>query len=309
MSGPDLTSVLMDQLGVEMAKEEGFGSGLWAEIKRRHKRVRQHDEDEPEDESVVDGQPEVALVAPSHENVTEVGPAPEAEPAPDAESDVEAGLAAEAEPEQEAADEELDEELDEIWAEYEAPAPVETLEPEAELADDPEPGHFTEPALELVAEPWAAPEPEDVEREAEAEPEVEELDEMWAEYAAPGPLELPDPEPATDPEPEQEFELPELEPAAEAEPEFEPESRDEPEAVEATVPALELVTQPWFPEEPEAGEAGPEPVAAESEETAALRAELEEAREDLARLQGMLADAMTALTALSAETGGAPYAE
>ena len=132
---------------------------------------------------------------------------------------------------------------------------------------------------------------------------------MWAEYAAPVPLELPEPEPATDPEPEPEFEPPELEPAAEAEPEFEPESGDEPEAVEATVPVLELVTQPWFPTEPEAGEAGPEPVAAESDETAALRAELEEAREDLARLQGMLADAMTALAALSAETGGAPYAE
>ena len=140
VSGPDLTSVLMDQLGVEVAKEEGFGSGLWAEIKRRHKRVRQHGEDEPEGESGVDGQPEVALVAPIRENVYEVGPAPEAEPAPDAESDVEAGLAAEAEPEQEAADEELDQELDEIWAEYEAPAPVETLEPEAEPGTTRSPG-------------------------------------------------------------------------------------------------------------------------------------------------------------------------
>ena len=36
VSGPDLTSALMDQLGVEISKEEGYGSGLWAEIKRRH---------------------------------------------------------------------------------------------------------------------------------------------------------------------------------------------------------------------------------------------------------------------------------
>jgi thiamine pyrophosphate-dependent acetolactate synthase large subunit-like protein len=33
VSGPDLTQTLMEQLGVELKKEEGFGSGLWAAIK------------------------------------------------------------------------------------------------------------------------------------------------------------------------------------------------------------------------------------------------------------------------------------
>jgi hypothetical protein len=38
-----------------------------------------------------------------------------------------------------------------------------------------------------------------------------------------------------------------------------------------------------------------------------LRAELARAREDLAHIQGMLADAMTALAALTAEAQGVPY--
>src|SRR5712692_10742351 len=59
VSGPDLTSALMDQLGVEISKEEGFGSGLWAEIKRRHKRVRPDDEEDHEPDA--DAAPPIAL--------------------------------------------------------------------------------------------------------------------------------------------------------------------------------------------------------------------------------------------------------
>jgi hypothetical protein len=233
VSGPDLTSVLMDQLGVEVAKEEGFGSGLWAEIKRRHKRVRQG-EDEPDEEGI-DVQPDITLVAAYVESDHEPEPEPELEVEPEAEhapeAEAEHAFEAEHEPEPELAEPEpvvADEELDGIWAEYEAPAPVETFE--------------LEPAAEL--DPELAPEPE--------VPELEEaeLDEIRAEYA---PL------------------------------------------------ALELVTDPWSTPEPE-------PVGAESGEAAALRAELEDAREDIARLHGMLADAMAALAALSAETGGDAYA-
>ena len=36
ISSPELTQVLMEQLGREVAKEEGFGTGLWAEIHRRN---------------------------------------------------------------------------------------------------------------------------------------------------------------------------------------------------------------------------------------------------------------------------------
>ena len=38
VSAPDLTAALADQLGVEVMREQSFGSGLWAEIKRRHGR-------------------------------------------------------------------------------------------------------------------------------------------------------------------------------------------------------------------------------------------------------------------------------
>ncbi len=50
VSGPVLTTVLGEQLGVKMEKQEGFGSGLWSEIKRRHPRVgRDEDADEPQE--------------------------------------------------------------------------------------------------------------------------------------------------------------------------------------------------------------------------------------------------------------------
>jgi len=38
ISSPELTQALMEQLGREVAKEEGFGSGLWSEIRRRNAR-------------------------------------------------------------------------------------------------------------------------------------------------------------------------------------------------------------------------------------------------------------------------------
>ena len=40
VSRPELTTVLAEQLGVVLAKQEGFGAGLWSEIKRRHPRGR-----------------------------------------------------------------------------------------------------------------------------------------------------------------------------------------------------------------------------------------------------------------------------
>jgi hypothetical protein len=50
VSRPDLTAVLAEQLGVAMEKQEGFGSGLWSEIRRRHPRVgRDEDADEPQE--------------------------------------------------------------------------------------------------------------------------------------------------------------------------------------------------------------------------------------------------------------------
>jgi len=40
VSGPELTAALMKQFGVEMTKQEGFGAGLWTEIRRRHRDAR-----------------------------------------------------------------------------------------------------------------------------------------------------------------------------------------------------------------------------------------------------------------------------
>jgi murein DD-endopeptidase MepM/ murein hydrolase activator NlpD len=45
VSGPELTSALMQQFGVEMSTQTGFGSGLWGEIKRRHRESREVDVD------------------------------------------------------------------------------------------------------------------------------------------------------------------------------------------------------------------------------------------------------------------------
>ena len=48
VSGPELTAALMQQMGVEMSTQEGFGSGLFAEIKRRHRQARVVDAPLPE---------------------------------------------------------------------------------------------------------------------------------------------------------------------------------------------------------------------------------------------------------------------
>ena len=46
VSGPALAVALAEQYGVELKTERGFGTGLWAEIDRRHREGRgQPDED------------------------------------------------------------------------------------------------------------------------------------------------------------------------------------------------------------------------------------------------------------------------
>ncbi len=56
VSGPALAVALAEQYGVELATERGFGTGLWAEIDRRHRAVRGH-EGEPETDNVVKLEP------------------------------------------------------------------------------------------------------------------------------------------------------------------------------------------------------------------------------------------------------------
>lgn len=45
ISGPTLAVALAEQYGVEIATERGFGTGLWAEIDRRHRAGRGHEQD------------------------------------------------------------------------------------------------------------------------------------------------------------------------------------------------------------------------------------------------------------------------
>ncbi len=54
VSGPALAVALAEQYGVELDTERGFGTGLWAEIDRRHRAVRGH---EPETDNVVKLEP------------------------------------------------------------------------------------------------------------------------------------------------------------------------------------------------------------------------------------------------------------
>jgi len=69
VSGPALAVALAEQYGVELATERGFGTGLWAEIDRRHRAGRP----QPDDHNVVKLEP----VAPRVEIVPDPDPDPE----------------------------------------------------------------------------------------------------------------------------------------------------------------------------------------------------------------------------------------
>jgi chromosome segregation ATPase len=68
VSSPELTAALMQQFGVEMSTQTGFGSGLWGEIKRRHRESREVDVDPNYTKLVpfADAEPEEAVL-PSYE--------------------------------------------------------------------------------------------------------------------------------------------------------------------------------------------------------------------------------------------------
>lgn len=75
VSGPALAVALAEQYGVELATERGFGTGLWAEIDRRHRAGRGH---EPRPDNVV--RLEAAAKAQPHvEVVPALAPDPELE--------------------------------------------------------------------------------------------------------------------------------------------------------------------------------------------------------------------------------------
>lgn len=291
VSGPDLTSALMDQLGVEISKEEGFGSGLWAEIKRRHKRVRPEGEDIDDDmrpdqsllHVVEDDEPEEPE-EPEVEYDHAVEPDPEPEPfTPPPAAAVVPELF---EPELVAAEP--------FESEAEPFEPEPELEPElVEFEREPAAPEFAQVAF--AAGTLAESEPIEAEPFVLADPELEhELEEIKAEYAPPAPIESfsePEPEAQEAFVPEHQFAEPEL---------------VEYEQVPAPIVAVEPVPVPQSEPAPAADEPT-EPTVAEYDDTTELRAELGEARAELTQLQEMLADAMTALAALSAEAARKPY--
>jgi hypothetical protein len=74
ISGPALAVALAEHQGVELATERGFGTGLWAEIARRHRVERRHSETPPD--NVVSLAP---VKLPQLEGVPDPGPDPEVE--------------------------------------------------------------------------------------------------------------------------------------------------------------------------------------------------------------------------------------
>jgi hypothetical protein len=77
VSGPALAVALAEQYGVELPTERGFGTGLWAEIDRRHRAGRgQNDNPEPDDELEQDN---VVKLEPVAAPRVEVVPDPEPE--------------------------------------------------------------------------------------------------------------------------------------------------------------------------------------------------------------------------------------
>jgi hypothetical protein len=85
VSGPALAVALAEQYGVELPTERGFGTGLWAEIDRRHRAGRgQNEELEQDEEPSGDEEPR-----PQEDNVVKLEPvaAPRVEVVADPEPD------------------------------------------------------------------------------------------------------------------------------------------------------------------------------------------------------------------------------
>jgi hypothetical protein len=131
VSGPALAVALAEQYGVELATERGFGTGLWAEIDRRHRAGRGH---EPEPEGKV-----VKL---------EAVPAPRVEIVPDLKPDPELGRL-------EAENRRLQDEIERLRGEFTKLKLVETPEPaDSHLLFVPTPARYL-----LVERDGAPPEP------------------------------------------------------------------------------------------------------------------------------------------------------
>ena len=83
VSGPALAVALAEQYGVELPTERGFGTGLWAEIDRRHRAGRGQNEELEQDEGLEEDN--VVKLEPVAAPRVEVVPDPEPDPDPELE--------------------------------------------------------------------------------------------------------------------------------------------------------------------------------------------------------------------------------
>jgi hypothetical protein len=83
VSGPALAVALAEQYGVELPTERGFGTGLWAEIDRRHRAGRGQNEELDQDEGLEEDN--VVKLEPLAAPYVEVVPDPEPDPDPELE--------------------------------------------------------------------------------------------------------------------------------------------------------------------------------------------------------------------------------
>jgi hypothetical protein len=120
ISGPALAIALAEQYGVELDQQQGFGTGLWAEIERRHRSERGIDEPEGS-ESL---QPTATIV-----KLEPMQPPPSLEAVPDPEPDPQLE-------ELEAENRRLQEEIERLHSEF---TRLRVIDPSDEPEPEPEP--------------------------------------------------------------------------------------------------------------------------------------------------------------------------
>ena len=122
ISGPALAIALAEQYGVELDQQQGFGTGLWAEIERRHRSERGIDEPEAPESP----RPTATIV-----KLEPMQPPPSLEAVPDPEPDPQLG-------ELEAQNQRLQEEIERLHSEF---TKLRVIEAELrEQQPDPDPG-------------------------------------------------------------------------------------------------------------------------------------------------------------------------
>jgi hypothetical protein len=185
ISGPALAIALAEQYGVELDQQQGFGTGLWAEIERRHRSERGIDEPlDPETEAMV------VKLAP-HQPSLEAVPDPEPEPDPQLER-------------LEEDNRRLQDEIERLHAEFTKLRVIEP-EPDPQLEQLESENRRLQDEIEGLRAEFAEPEPDPRLEQLESENSrlQDEIEHLHAEFTKLRDLEAP-----PEPEPEAEPELP-----------------------------------------------------------------------------------------------------